>query len=155
MNRLVRPRIEFDPGLGLEFSCHHLARGEIPCPITNSIVARARNPLLRSCGWLTMRKGMSSARTAVAGKSSNAGQPSPSSRLGRAREGSPTGVTTITLKAHGRHRFTPRTLSRYWRTPAFVIKIPRHRSLRVESAPLCDQGAAAPVVAANPANRKL
>src|SRR5579864_2261383 len=96
-------RIEPDPGLGLEFSCYHSARGEVPCPITNPIVARARNPLLRSCGWLTTRKETSSARTAVAGKSNNAGQRSLSSRLGRAREGSFTvsGVTTITPKHMG------------------------------------------------------
>jgi hypothetical protein len=45
-----------------------------------------------------MRKGMSSAHTAVAGKSNNVGQRSRSSHLGTAREGRLTvsGVTRIT-----------------------------------------------------------
>lgn len=54
-------------------------------------------------------KGTSYARTAVAGKSNNAGQRSLSSRLGRAREASLTGVTNYHAKAHGRHRLGPRT----------------------------------------------
>ena len=115
-------------------------RSEVPCPITNSIVARARNPLLRSCGWLTTRREMSSARAAVAGKSNSAGQRSLSSHLERAREGSLTvsGVA-ITPKHLGdivSHR------GPCSRTPAFVIRIPLHRRLCVECAPLRDQGAA-------------
>jgi len=47
------------------------------------------------------------------------------------------------------------TLSRYWRTPGFMIKISNHRNLCVESAPLWDQVSTFSLLQTNHANRKL
>ena len=110
----------------------------MPGPITNSIVARARNPLLRSCGWLTTRKG-TYARTAVAGKSNNAGQRSLSSPLGRVREGSLAGVKTITPKHMGGTSHGPEQVLE---NSSLCEQDPAPSNLGLGSAPLCDQGVA-------------
>jgi hypothetical protein len=126
----------------------------VPCPITNSIVALARNPLLRSCGWLTTRKGTSYARTAVAGKSNNAGQRSLSSRLGRAREASLTGVTTITPKHMG-DIASDRGPEQVLEDSSLCEQDPAPSNLWLGSAPGYAIEVRLPLLQTNHANRKL